>query len=66
MMEPGGARFIPGASATSHSYTFVGNASGFEADDRQTVRVQWHSANGGAVTMRRGDVNVVYQRGTHC
>jgi hypothetical protein len=28
MMEPGGARFIPGASATSHSYTFVGNQRG--------------------------------------
>jgi hypothetical protein len=66
VMKPGPARFIPGATATSHSYMFVGNASGFEADDRQTVQVQWRSPNGGAVTLRRGDVNLVYQRGTDC
>jgi hypothetical protein len=66
VMRPGRARFEPGAGATSHAYTFVGNATGFEADDRQIIQVQWRSANGAAVTMTRGDVNVVHQRGTDC
>jgi hypothetical protein len=66
VMNPPVARFVPGATPTSHSYTFVGNASGFEADDRQTIQLQWRSASGAAVTLRRGDLNVVYQRGTDC
>ncbi|MDQ3890494.1 MAG: hypothetical protein M3312_08085 [Actinomycetota bacterium] len=65
-LRPGRARFVPGPGETSHSYTFVGRAGGFEADDRQSVRVQWRSPSGGVVTLTRGVVNVLFQRGTNC
>jgi hypothetical protein len=65
-MSPGPARFVPGPQRTSHAYTFVGQASGFEADDRQVVRVQWRSVTGAPVTLSRGDVNLLFERGTDC
>jgi hypothetical protein len=62
-MKPGVARFVPNG-IESFSYTFVGNTGPFEADDTHRFNVQWRSPSGAALTMRRGAVNLLYQRGT--
>jgi hypothetical protein len=61
-MQPGSARFVPNG-VESFSYTFVGNTAPFEADDTHRFNVQWRSPSGVRVTMRRGALNLLFQRG---
>jgi hypothetical protein len=62
-MKPGPARFVPSGSE-SFSYDFVGRTGPFEADDSHAFNVQWRSPTGGAVTLRRGVLNLLFQNGT--
>jgi hypothetical protein len=62
-MRPGTARFVPDGTE-SFSYTFVGPTAPFEADDTHRFSVQWRSPTGDAVTLRRGALNLLFERGT--
>jgi hypothetical protein len=62
-MQPGSARFVPDGSE-SFSFTFVGRTAPFEADDTHRFNVQWRSPTGATVTLRRGALNLLFQRGT--
>jgi hypothetical protein len=67
VIKPGPADFAPRGTATeSFSYTFVTSVGTFEADDRHSLTVQWRSPTGAAVTLTRGDFNVLYELGTLC
>jgi uncharacterized cupin superfamily protein len=61
--EPGSARFVPDG-VESFSHTFVDNTLPFEADDTHRFDVQWRSPDGVAVTLRRGVMNVLFERGS--
>jgi hypothetical protein len=63
VMRPGPARFVP-SGTESFSYTFVNSTGTFEANDHHFFEVQWRSPSGAAATIRRGDVNLLFQRGT--
>ena len=65
VIQPGAANFAP-AGTESVSYTFVTSVGTFEADDRHSLEVQWRSASGASVTLKRGDLNVLYERGLAC
>jgi hypothetical protein len=62
-MKPAPARFVPSGVET-FSATFVGGTGSFEADDTHVFNVQWRSETGTAVTLRRGVLNLLFQRGT--
>jgi hypothetical protein len=64
--KPGRAEFTPSGTGESFSYTFVTSTGTFEGDDRHTLKVQWRSDAGAPVTLERGDLNVLYQRGSRC
>jgi hypothetical protein len=61
-MKPGTARFVPNGTE-SFSYTFVGRTAAFEADDTHAFNVQWRSPTGATVTLKRGVLNLLFQRG---
>jgi hypothetical protein len=61
-MRPGSARFVPDGTE-SFSYSFVARTAAFEADDSHRFDVQWRSPTGAPVTLRRGALNLLYQRG---
>jgi hypothetical protein len=65
VIQPGVAQFAP-TGTESFSYTFVTSVGTFEADDRHSLKVQWRSATGAAATLKRGDLNVLYERGLAC
>jgi hypothetical protein len=62
-MRPGPARFVPDGTE-SFSYAFVGRTAPFEADDSHRFDVQWRSPTGAPVTLRRGVLNLLFERGT--
>jgi hypothetical protein len=62
-MRPGSARFVPSGSE-SFSFTFVGHVAPFEADDTHKFNVQWRSESGAPVTLHRGVLNLLYERGS--
>jgi hypothetical protein len=62
-MRPGAARFTPDGTE-SFSYNFVARTAPFEADDTHSFAVQWRSPTGADVTLLRGVLNLLYQRGT--
>ena len=62
-MKPAPARFVP-TGVETFSATFVGRTGPFEADDTHVFNVQWSSAAGTPVTLRRGVLNLLLQRGT--
>jgi hypothetical protein len=62
-MKPGPARFVP-TGVETFSATFVGGTGSFEADDTHVFNVQWRSEAGTPVTLRRGVLNLLFQRGT--
>jgi hypothetical protein len=62
-LMPGEARFVPSGNE-SFSFVFVGNTAPFEADDTHRVNIQWQSPSGELVTMRRGALNLLFNRGT--
>ena len=62
-MRPGSARFVPDGSE-SFSFSFVSRTAPFEADDTHRFNVQWRSPTGTAVTLRRGVLNLLFQRGS--
>lgn len=63
VLQPVVAFFDPRSGTTSFSYTFVGPAPGFEANDNHTLSAQWRSSTGGVVTLNRGDINLLYDLG---
>ena len=62
-MRPGSARFVPSANE-SFTFTFVGRVAPFEADDTHRFAVQWRSGSGAPVTLHRGVLNLLYERGS--
>lgn len=62
-MRPGSARFVPSGSE-SFSFAFVGRVAPFEADDTHRFNVQWRSGSGAPVTLHRGVLNLLYERGS--
>jgi hypothetical protein len=62
-MRPGSARFVPDGTE-SFSYSFVARTAPFEADDTHRFNVQWRSPTGSTVTLQRGVLNLLFQRGT--
>ena len=65
VMKPGPARFVPRGSE-SFSFTFVNPTGTFEANDHHSFEVQWRSPRGVPVRLRRGDLNLLFERGTQC
>lgn len=63
-MRPGAAQFVP-VGEESFSYTFVKGTAPFEDDDTHVFEVQWRSPTGNRVTLTSGDLNLLYQQGTH-
>jgi hypothetical protein len=63
-MQPGALRFVPAGPHDSFSFTFIGNAAPFEANDHHEYDVEWRSPTGAPVTLERGTFNLQYQRGT--
>ena len=61
-MKPGAARFVPDG-IESFSFTWVGRTAPFEADDTHRLNVQWRSPTGQPVTLVRGALNLLFQRG---
>ena len=61
-MRPGTARFVPNG-IESFSFTWVGRTAPFEADDTHRFNVQWRSPTGQPVTLVRGALNLLFQRG---
>lgn len=61
-MKPGFARFVPSGNE-SFSTTFVGNTAPFEADDTHRFDVQWRSPSGATITLDRGVLNILFERG---
>ncbi|MEZ5098438.1 MAG: hypothetical protein R3C15_01215 [Thermoleophilia bacterium] len=59
-VKPGSVRFDPGSGTTGFSFTFVQPVS----NGIQSFDVQWRSPTGGAVTLARGDLNVLFEDGT--
>ena len=62
-MYPGTVRFVP-QGTESFSATFVRRVFPFEADDTHSFTVQWRSPSGQQVTLKRGILNLLYERGT--
>lgn len=59
-VKPGSVRFDPTSGTTGFSFTFVHPLSnGIHSFD-----VQWKSPTGDAVTLSRGDLNVLFEDGT--
>jgi hypothetical protein len=65
VIQPGPAEFAP-TGIQSFSYTFVTSVGTFEADDKHSLVVQWRSTTGAAISLRRADLNVLYERGSLC
>jgi hypothetical protein len=61
-MRPGAARFVPDG-IESFSFTWVGRTAPFEADDTHRFNLQWRSPTGQPVTLQRGVLNLLFQRG---
>ena len=61
-MQPGAARFVPNG-AESFSFGFAGRTAAFEADDTHRFDVQWRSPTGAPVVLRRGALNLLFERG---
>jgi hypothetical protein len=61
-MRPGAARFVPDG-IESFSFTWVGRTAPFEADDTHRFNVQWRSPTGQPVTLERGVLSLLFQRG---
>jgi hypothetical protein len=64
LMSPPLARFDPGSGTTSFSFTFVGRMGASEGSDGHLFDVQWRSPGGGAVTLRRGILNILFGAGS--
>jgi hypothetical protein len=62
-MQPGAVRFVPDG-AESFSFGFAGRTAPFEADDTHRFDVQWRSPTGARVVLRRGVLNLLFERGT--
>jgi len=62
-MRPGLARFVPNGTE-SFAFSFVANTGPFEADDTHRFNIQWQSQTGAPVTLRRGALNLLFERGT--
>ncbi len=63
-MKPRVARFDPGATTNSFSFTFIAHVAAFEASDGHLFTVEWRSPTGAAITLKRGDVNLLFHRGS--
>ena len=62
VLHPGAVRFS-GGGIDSTSYTWVGGVGPFEANDHHSFALQWKSATGSPVTMRKAVIDVFYKKG---
>ena len=63
VLHPGAVRFA-GGGIDSTSYTWVGAVGPFEANDHHSFAVQWKSATGQPVTLRKAVIDVLFRNGT--
>jgi hypothetical protein len=63
-LRPRVAHFDPSGGTTSFSFTFVGHMQSFEGSDGHLFDVQWRSPTGAPVTLNRGNVNLLFGRGS--
>lgn len=61
--HPGPVRFRPGRGRV-FSFSFAEHVAPFEANDLHLVEVQWRSPTGDRVTLNRGMVNLLFERGS--
>jgi hypothetical protein len=65
LMAPGAVTFSPGPGSTIGTFTFVGNAQPFEANDHHLYEVEWRSLTGHPTTITSATMTLLFQRGTH-
>jgi hypothetical protein len=61
--HPGPVTFRPSRGSV-FSFAFADHVAPFEANDFHLLEVQWRSPTGSPVTLRRGMVNVLFERGS--
>jgi hypothetical protein len=62
-LKPRFAHVDPNGGTTAFSFTFVGRMLASEGSDGHLFDVQWRSS-GGTVTLERGNVNLLFGRGS--
>jgi hypothetical protein len=63
-MGPAFARFDPHGATSSFSFSFAAKMGRFEGSDGHLFTVQWRSPGGVATTLKRGDLNLLFRRGS--
>jgi hypothetical protein len=61
--HPGPVSFHPGPGRV-FSFTFADHVAPFEANDFHLIEIQWRSPTGERVTLKRGMVNLLFERGS--
>jgi hypothetical protein len=64
LITPGTIRFVPAGPHDSFSFTFLANATPFEANDNHGFSVEWRAPTGHSTTLERATVNLQYEAGT--
>jgi hypothetical protein len=62
LAHPGAVSFRPGPGRV-FSFGFAEHVAPFEANDLHQLELQWRSLTGRQVTLKRGMVNVLFERG---
>ncbi len=62
-MDPGRARFNPGAGTTTFAYNAVNNTGTFEGLDDHAFELQWRSPTGNRVELHSASMNLLFERG---
>jgi hypothetical protein len=63
-MGPAFARFDPNGAVSSFSFSFAAKMGRFEGSDGHLFTVQWRSPGGVPTTLKRGDLNLLFRRGS--
>jgi hypothetical protein len=63
-MGPAFARFDPRGGTSSFSFSFAAKVGTFEASDGHLFTVEWRSPGGATTTLKRGDLNLLFRRGS--
>ena len=63
-MRPRWVRFDPNGGMNGFSFTFVKRVGTFEGSDGHLFAVEWRSPSGTPTTLERGDVDLLFHRGT--
>jgi hypothetical protein len=65
LMQPGSIRVVPVGPHEAFSFTWVQGVSTFENNDHHSFELEWRSPSGQKATLEKGDLNLIYQIGTH-